>query len=414
MNTAQMRARAEAIFQAGVKAADPFAAVTEALSEAPVAAPGAGGRTLVVAVGKAAMRMAEAAMAHVPAPREVLVVTNYENAGVLEGAQVFAAGHPVPDEGGAKASAAVLAALEALGPQDRVLALISGGGSALLPAPVAGVSLADKAEVNRLLLASGADIGEMNLVRQQLSRLKGGGLSGAAAPAPVRALILSDVVGDDLRVIASGPTVAPIGTRAQAMAILKARGVWAKLPEAVREHLETLDAANAPPRADNTLVGSNAISLAAMTAAAGAEAIQHEPALVGDVAKAAARVMAEADRPGIHLFGGETTVVLKGKGLGGRNQELALRVALLAEQAGWPEGSWVFLSGGTDGRDGPCDAAGAVVDGGTLARMRAAGVEPQARLDDNDSYHALQASGDLLMTGATGTNVADLQVLIRV
>ncbi|MEZ5911432.1 MAG: glycerate-2-kinase family protein [Paracoccaceae bacterium] len=222
-----MRAEALRLFQAGLAAADPAAVVDAELSRAPLA-PGL--RWHVIAIGKAARRMAEAALARVDAA-SALVVTNYENAAPLPGAEVLAAGHPVPDENGARAGQRVLARLAELGPGDAVLALISGGGSALLPAPAEGMTLADKAEVNRLLLASGAEIGQMNLIRQQLSRLKGGGFLAAAAPAPVRALILSDVVGDDLRAIASGPTVAPLGTRAEASAILRDLGLWERLPQ---------------------------------------------------------------------------------------------------------------------------------------------------------------------------------------
>ncbi len=401
-----MREKAQQIFRAGVAAADPYQAVDRALRADPVQC---AGKLLVLAVGKAAMRMAQAAVAHVSGA-EVIVITNYENAKEVDFAEVFAAGHPVPDDGGARAARHVITKLQALGRADQVLALISGGGSALLPAPPAGISLQDKAEVNRLLLACGAEIGEMNLIRQQISDLKGGGLLRIAAPAKVRALILSDVVGDDLRRIASGPTVAPVGTREQAVDLLKSYAVWDDLPASVQSHLST-PAPDLPPlpQAENQLVGSNPISVAAMKQAAGAATVHPEP-LTGDVTQAAKIVMKSGT--GITLFGGETTVKLTGTGLGGRNQELALRVALLAEQQGWGD-EWVFLSGGTDGRDGPCDAAGGIVDGGTLKRIREAGVSPVDMLANNDSYHALQAASDLLMTGATGTNVADLQVLIR-
>jgi len=401
-----MRDRAMEIFKAGVTAADPYQAVNRALQADPVQD---AGKLLVLAVGKAAMRMAQAAVAHVSGA-EVIVITNYENAHHVDYAEVFAAGHPVPDEGGAKSARYVITKLQALGQGDQVLALISGGGSALMPAPPEGISLQDKAEVNRLLLSCGAEIGEMNLIRQQISTLKGGGLLRIAAPAKVRALILSDVVGDDLRLIASGPTVAPVGTREQAVDLLKSYAVWDDLPVSVQSHLSTPAPELPPlPQAENQLVGSNPISVAAMKQVAGAATVHPDP-LTGDVVQAAEIVMKSGT--GITLFGGETTVNLTGTGLGGRNQELALRVALLAEQQGWGE-DWVFLSGGTDGRDGPCDAAGGIVDGGTLKRMREAGVSPEDMLANNDSYHALQAAGDLLMTGATGTNVADLQVLIR-
>jgi len=401
-----MRDRALEIFKAGVAAADSYQAVDRALQAAPVQC---AGKLLVLAVGKAATRMAQASTAHV-SDAEVIVITNYENAKDVDYAKVFAAGHPVPDDGGAKAARHVITKLQALGQGDQVLALISGGGSALMPAPPEGISLQDKAEVNRLLLSCGAEIGEMNLIRQQISDLKGGGLLRIAAPAKVRALILSDVVGDDLRLIASGPTVAPVGTREQAVDLLKSYAVWEGLPASVRAHFST-PAPDLPPlpQAENQLVGSNPISVAAMKQVAGAATVHTDP-LTGDVAQAAEIVMKSGT--GITLFGGETTVKLTGTGLGGRNQELALRVAMLAEQQGWGD-DWVFLSGGTDGRDGPCDAAGGIVDGGTLKRMREAGVSPKDMLANNDSYHALQAAGDLLMTGATGTNVADLQVLIR-
>ncbi len=401
------RDEALSIFGAGLTAADPGGAVHRALSRSPWAGAGQGRRVLI-AVGKAAHGMAGAALEVLGPVDAALVVTTVPNAVPLAGCEVLGSGHPVPDDAGERAAVRVEEMLADLAPGDRVLALISGGGSALLPAPVAGVTLEEKAEVNRLLLASGADITEMNLVRQQLSRLKGGGLLRAAAPAAVTALILSDVPGDDLAVIASGPTVAPIGTRADARAALRARGLWDRLPEAVRTHLGSPDAGGPDlPKADNRLIGSNGISLSAMARAAdGAPAEE----LTGDVEAAAARILACG--PGVHLFGGETTVHIRGDGKGGRNQELALRVACGAEAAGWA-GDWVFLSGGTDGRDGPTDAAGGIVDAGTVARIRAAGLDPLALLDRNDSYRALQAAGDLLMTGPTGTNVADLQVLIR-
>jgi len=410
MGLTLMRNQVRAIFDAGVVAADPYQAVVKALDAEPMQAAGEGGKTFVLAVGKAAMRMAKAAVERVSGATDVLVITNYENAHPFDYAQVYTAGHPVPDEAGAKASMDVITKLQPLGANDRILALISGGGSALMPAPADGITLADKAAVNRLLLGCGAAIGEMNMVRQQLSRLKGGGLLRMAAPAPVRALILSDVVGDDLRIIASGPTVGPVGTRAQAVEVLKSYGIWEELPAPVKTHL-TKHAPDLPPlpKAENQLVGSNPISIAAMKAVAPNAQLFKGP-LVGDVSQAAETVMKSGT--GITLFGGEVTVRLTGTGLGGRNQELALRVALLAEQKGW-QSKWVFLSGGTDGRDGPCDAAGGMVDNTTLTRMRNAGISPEDLLANNDSYHALQSVGDLLMTGATGTNVADLQVLIR-
>lgn len=401
---AALRAEALGLYQAAIAAADPMRAVRAHAKHFPQ--PDPGGQIIVLAVGKAARAMAASALEQISGKVTALVVTNSENAIPLPGARVLASGHPVPDAAGAKAALEVEALLDQATPNDRVLALISGGGSALLPAPVSGVTLEDKADVARLLLASGWDIVAMNALRQHLSRLKGGGLL-RRSPAPVTALILSDVVGDDLRVIASGPTVAPIAARAQVVADLMKGGLWDKLPLSVQTHLQTPEDGTPLPTAQNILIGSNSQSLLAM-ATPGSTLIR--PALTGDVAEACARIVAlakDSRRPARLILGGETTVQIKGRGLGGRNQELALRLAM----AGLP-GAWVFLSGGTDGRDGPTDAAGGIVDPGTLARIRAKGGDPAKMLANNDSYNALEMAGDLLKPGPTGTNVADVQVLL--
>lgn len=389
------RAEVLRIFQAGVKAADPYLAVSEALDDVPVPA-------LIVAVGKAARSMAKAALVRF-AGVKCLVVTNYENASDLDGAVVMAAGHPVPDENGAAAAKAVIAALDAV--EGPVLALISGGGSALLPAPAGALTLADKARVNDLLLGSGLDIVAMNLIRQQLSDLKGGGFLRHAAPSKVTALILSDVIGDDLSAIASGPTVGPIGTAGQAIALLQAHGLWEDLPKVVRDHLLQAAPPAPLPEARNILVGSNGKSVAAMKDAAPAAHMIATP-VTGDVADAA-RMICDQAVVGTTVWGGETTVVLRGTGRGGRNQELALRIAQEAALRGWTE--WTCLQAGSDGRDGPTDAAGGIVDQDTLGRIG----NLDRLLANNDSYAALKAAGDLLITDATGTNVADLGVMIR-
>ncbi|WP_299840359.1 DUF4147 domain-containing protein [uncultured Jannaschia sp.] len=390
------------IFAAGLRRADPGPAVTEALSEA--AAP-----SVIVALGKASVAMARAAYERFPGTPG-LVVTNAENASDPPEARVLVVvgEHPVPGPGSAAAGEAALAQVADLGVEDRVLALISGGASALAVAPVEGVTLADKAAVSRLLLASGLDITAMNLVRQNLSRLKGGGLARAAAPATVETLILSDVVGDDLSVIASGPTVPPAGGPGAARALLEAEGLWDKVPASCRAVLARRGP-DATPQGPVRLVGSNRLSAEAMLAVAPGAVLEDAP-LTGDVAAAAERIAAVARHgaAGTTLWGGETTVRLRGQGRGGRNQELALRVALALRDLARP---WAFLSGGTDGRDGPTDAAGGLVDDGTLGRIAAAGLDAEALLAENDSYPVLAASGDLLMTGGTGTNVADLQIL---
>jgi glycerate 2-kinase len=413
---ATLRADLTRIFMAGVAAADPVAAVERALCDRPLPVP-KGGRLILLAIGKAAHGMLKAARLHVAdgVVPLCLAVTNYENHIELAGVQCFAAGHPVPDENGLRAGAAVARIVADAGADDHIVALISGGGSALLPAPADGITLHDKAAVNRLLLASGADIEDTNIVRQALSALKGGGLLRLAAPAAMRSLILSDVVGDDLRVIASGPTIAPISDRAAARTVLAQLGGWDQIPQAAKTVL-LCDLPQAPlPGADATLIGSNAISVAAMAAAAKGDFVMAEAPLTGPVTQAAHEVLdaARKARPGAGLlFGGETTVLLTGDGRGGRNQELALRVALLAEEQEFDD-DWMFLSAGTDGRDGPTDAAGAIVDQTTLARVRAAGADPVALLANSDSYAALAASNELLMTGATGTNVADLQIFLK-
>ena len=393
-----------ALFHIGVAAADPEAAVRASLKATPLPAHD---RLFIAAFGKAACAMTRAALSVLPAPERALVVTNYENASPLDGAEVLAAGHPVPDDNGLRAGHTMMSMLEDASAGDGVLVLVSGGGSALLPAPVEGVSLAQKAEISRLLLGAGLDIVAMNAVRQQLSRLKGGGMLRHASPAKVTALILSDVIGDDLRAIASGPTVAPILPRGEVVEMLKARGLWDELPAGAQRALGRPEDAAPEHSAENRLIGSNRKSLEAICAARPDARILSD-ALTGDVGQAAQEIVDALDhKMPAALFGGETTVRLRGTGRGGRNQELALRVAMALEgRAGWR-----FLSAGTDGRDGPTDAAGAIVDGETCARIRAAGGDPAALLSNNDSYDALRLSRDLLITGGTGTNVADLQIL---
>lgn len=405
-----LRARAMRLIEAGIAAADPGRAVARAMPLALDDPPGPGGVWRIVALGKAARAMAAAALEALP-DAQALVVTNAGNDAALDRAEICVAGHPVPDAAGEAAARRVEALLRGCDPADRLLALISGGGSAMLPAPVAGMTLADKQQVNRLLLASGADITQTNLIRQALSRLKGGGWLRICR-APVTALILSDVPGDDLRVVASGPTVAAIGTLAEAGATARALGIWDRLPEVAQLALRRPDGRGATPGATNILVGSNGHSLAALL---GAGALPGGAALSGDVEDCARALLlrARGAAPGTALaFGGETTVRLAGDGMGGRNQELALRFARAAEAAGLP-GDWCFAAVGSDGRDGPGEAAGGIVGPGTLARMRAAGIDPDDALARNDSTPALAAADGLVITGATGTNVADLAVFLR-
>jgi hydroxypyruvate reductase len=262
-------------------------------------------------------------------------------------------------------------------------------------------------------------INDMNLIRQQVSDLKGGGFAQLAAPATVTALILSDVIGDDLRAVASGPTVAPIGTAQDALQLMREVWIEDRLPESILNHLTRETVAPDIRQSDNRLIGSNRQSVEAAAHQLGDRfdvTVAEEP-LIGNLNEAATRVFraglekASEHGPQAIVWGGETTVRVRGNGMGGRNQELALRVAALAD-AQPIDRPWVFLSGGTDGRDGPTDSAGAVVDQATCERIRMRGRSAASFLDRNDSYAALALSGDHLMTGATGTNVADIQILL--
>jgi glycerate 2-kinase len=347
------------------------------------------------------------------------------------GLQVFRGGHPVPDEEGVRGARAILELAERLGPDDRLLCLISGGGSALLTLPPQEVPLADVQEVTGRLLRAGASIRELNTVRKHLDRLKGGRLAAAAAPAEVVALVLSDVVGDPLEVIASGPVSADPTTFADAVEVLRRFGLWEELPASARRHLSAGlrgEAAESPGPEDPCfrrvraqVVGNNRRSAEAALDEAwrrGYRPMLLSTLLTGE-AREVGRVLGaiglEVRRsrqplgpPACLVAAGETTVTVTGRGKGGRNQELALGAALVLDGA---EGV-LLASLGTDGVDGPTDAAGAFADGRTLQRARALGLDPAKTLRDNDAYPFFAALGDLVVTGPTGTNVMDLQLVL--
>jgi hydroxypyruvate reductase len=411
----QLRVEALRLFDVAVKAADPAKALRKHFDQTPIHPPS--GTLLIVAVGKAAVPMLEETLAHIPSgtPHEAIAVTNRENFRELHGAHVLPAGHPVPDAEGEFAGKHVMKLLDAAQENDHIIALISGGGSALLPAPIDGVSLRDKARVSELLLSAGCDIERMNEVRQQLSQLKGGGFLRHAAPCAVEAFILSDVVGDDLRAIASGPTVAPMGTRKSAKTILEKFNIFSDMPDSVKVALAQPNIDVPRIAAKNLLICSNRQSLEAMANAYDGNAVIVNDRLDGNVADVGPALVdivrnMPVDEPLALIFGGETTVTLTGDGMGGRNQDLALRFALEASEI---DGDWVFMSGGTDGRDGPTDAAGGLVDPNSISRMKNAGQDPEKMLENNDAYNALKASDDLIITGGTGTNVADVQLFLR-
>lgn len=408
-----------AIFEAAVAAAQPERVIGNFLPRRPK------GRTVVVGAGKGAAQMAAALEQAWDGPLEGVVVTRYGYGAPTKRIHVLEAAHPVPDPAGLAASQVLLERVGGLTEDDLVIALICGGGSALLPSPPAGLTLADEIAVNEALLASGAPIAAMNAVRKHVSTIKGGRLALAAHPARVVTLVVSDIPGDNPALVASGPTIADASTRADALAIVDAYRI--KLPPAVKAHLAS-DAAQAPHPDDPRLAGnevhlvaSAAVSLeAAATAAAQAglravilsDAIEGEAREVGSVHAAIAREVATRnrpfERPVLILSGGETTVTLRGKGKGGRNSEFLLSFALGIE--GFH--SINALAADTDGIDGSEDNAGAFADGSSIARMRTAGIDAKSRLAHNDAWTAFNAVDDLFVPGPTGTNVNDLRAIL--
>jgi len=392
------------------------------------------GRAIVVGAGKAAWPMAEAAEEALGDRLAAGLVVTKEGHGASPGHQarrrvrIVEAGHPVPDERGVRAADELLHLVSGLSPRDVVIVLLSGGGSALLVAPAEGITLADKQATTGLLLASGATIGEINCVRKHLSRVKGGQLVRACAPARVVALALSDVIGDPLDVIASGPTVPDPTTYVDALAVLDRYGLREKVPPNVVARFVQGAAGALPetPKADDPafaraatlLIGTNRVALdaAARTAEMNGyrprvltSSLRGEAREVAKVICALAEGVAPQDRPAALVFGGETTVTLSpDAGRGGRNQELALAAAI--EIAGRDD--VVILSMGTDGTDGPTDAAGGIADGGTVERARDAGCSPGDALRRHDAYPLLEATGDLIVTGPTGTNVMDVVIAL--
>jgi len=413
------------LFDAAVASAQPAVCVPQ---HVPTPDEVGAGRLVVIGAGKASAAMAQAVEAHWqgdPNKLEGLVVTRYGYEQPCEHIEIVQAAHPVPDAAGLQAAQRLMQTVQGLKPEDWVLCLISGGGSALLPLPLLGLTLEDKQNLNRALLASGATIGEMNTVRRHLSAIKGGRLGVACAPARVRTLLLSDVPGDDPRDIASGPTVADPTTCADALAILKRYGVQA--PAAVMQVLASGAGESIKP-GDARLAGHEvrmvaAPQMALQAAAEVARAAGVTPYVLGDdlegeardvgkvlaaLARQAARHGEPFGKPCVLLSGGETTVTVRGQGRGGRNVECALSCAIaLAGEAG------VYgLMGDTDGVDGMEEIAGAVLTPDTLARARAQGINPLMALDSNDAHSLFEALGDSVVTGPTRTNVNDFRALL--
>jgi len=408
-----------AIFDAAVAAADPEKTIRAHLPARPK------GKTIVVGAGKGAAQMAAAFEKAWDGPLQGVVVTRYGYGAPTARIEVIEAAHPVPDENGLKAARRLLETVSGLSEDDLVVALVCGGGSALLPAPAKGLTLADEIAVNEALLASGAPISAMNAIRKHVSAIKGGRLAAAAWPAKVVSLIVSDIPGDIPALVASGPTVPDEAGRAEALAAISAYGM--KLPPAVMAHIDS-PAADAPKPADEKfarnevhLIASAAVSLEAAAAEAKrrgieavilSDAIEGEAREVGSVHAAIAREVAARNRPFrkpvLILSGGETTVTLRAKGKGGRNSEFLLAFAIGIDGV---EGIHA-LAADTDGIDGSEDNAGAFCDGTTVARMRAAGIDAKAMLAGNNAWTAFHAVGDLFVPGPTGTNVNDLRAIL--
>ncbi|EJB07073.1 LOW QUALITY PROTEIN: putative glycerate kinase [Rhizobium leguminosarum bv. trifolii WSM597] len=406
------------LFRAAVKAADPLTGMAAHLPEKPK------GKTVVIGAGKGTAQMARALETLWDGPLEGVVVTRYGYGCETEHVEIIEASHPVPDAAGLAASKRLIEAVKDLSADDLVIALVCGGGSALLPSPRQGLTLEDEIALNEMLLASGAPISAMNVVRKHLSTIKGGRLA-AATRARVVSLIVSDIPGDNPAHVASGPTVPDHSTRHEALEIIAQYGL--KLPQAAIDYLNS-PAADAPLPDDQAfvrnsyhIIASAGISLeaaAALARASGIEAAILSDAIEGesrDVAQVHAAIAKEVlgrnrpfAKPIVILSGGETTVTLRAKGgKGGRNGEFALAAAHALD------GHDIHLvAADTDGIDGSENNAGAFADGATVKRLRAAGLDPRRVLDANDSYTGFKATGDLFETGPTGTNVNDFRAIL--
>ncbi len=403
------------MFNAAVKQALPSNSVPQNMPKPPK------GRTIVVGAGKASAAMAQVFEQNWKGPLEGLIVTRYGHAVPCKKIEIVEAAHPVPDEAGTKAAARILQMVQGLTKDDLVVALISGGGSALLSLPVDGVTVEEKRAVNRALLNSGAPIGEMNCVRKHLSKIKGGRLAAAAYPAQVHTLVISDVPGDELAAVASGPTVADPTTFAEARAIIAKYNI--EVPASVTALL-----ANAEDETPKNLLNTNAICIASPqksleAAAAIAKQAGFTPIILGDAIEGEARevgivlagIALQARRfsqpikpPCAIISGGETTVTVKGNGAGGRNVEFLLSLALKLNGAE----KIYALAGDTDGIDGAREVAGAYITPETLASARKLNIDPWASLTNNDAHNFFAAVNSQLITGPTLTNVNDFRVII--
>ncbi|NIO39496.1 MAG: DUF4147 domain-containing protein [Burkholderiales bacterium] len=417
--TSDSRALLRQLFDAAVASALPERSIQRFLPEPPK------GRTIVVGCGKAAAAMARAVETHWHERLEGMVVTRYGHHVPTQRIKVVEAAHPVPDAASQDAARRMLALVEGLSPDDLVLFLVSGGGSALMTLPAPGISLEDKQRINAQLLRSGANITEMNCVRKHISAVKGGRLAAAAAPAKVVTLAISDIPGDDPSVIASGPSTADPSTFGDALAILQKYGI--NEPASVIEHLQA--AKDETPKPGDPRLADNILQLIA-TPQMSLEAAAHiargfgiKPLILGDAIEGEAREVAlvhagitrqvlrhgqPLTAPCVLLSGGETTVTVRGNGRGGRNAEFLLALAVALDGA---DRVWAF-AGDTDGIDGTENNAGAIVTPDTLQRAAAMGMDAKSMLADNDGYSFFRSLGDLVITGPTMTNVNDFRAIL--
>ncbi len=440
LNTTKLRQDARKIFDAGLQAVDPKAAVHKYL-KCGADSLEAGGQSylfsefdniFVVGAGKAGAPMA-AAVEEILGERISKGVVNvkYDHTEPLRKIKITEAGHPVPDQAGLWGTLEIVELLESAGENDLIMCLISGGGSALLPLPIEGISLAEKQALTEKLLACGATINEINSIRKHISKIKGGQFARLAFPATLITLILSDVVGDPLDAIASGPAVPDPSTFQDAKDILNRYGIWRELPISIQSHLQkglNGEVPETPKPGDrifskiqNVIVGNNTQAVLAAKEEAQklgynslvlSSLIEGETKEVAGVHAAIAREILNTGNPlkppACIISGGETTVTLRGDGKGGRNQEFVLAAAI--DISGLE--TVVILSGGTDGSDGPTDAAGAICDGQTIARAKKLGMNAMGYLSKNDAYSFFKPLYDLLMTGPTKTNVMDLRIIL--
>ncbi len=406
------------IINESIKAVLPEAAVVKALIQKEF-----NGNIVLVAIGKAAWNMAKAAQEALGSKvRKGIVVTKYGHSkGQIENCEIVEAGHPVPDKNSVLGAEKVLDLVSGLTAEDQIIFLVSGGGSALFEKPMDGVSLEDIRNVTSQLLSCGADIVEINTIRKHLSAVKGGRFAQRCGKAKIYTIVLSDVVGDKLDAIASGPAYPDSSTSAEAFRILE------KYKIRIGDHLVKALEEETPKTIENCeTVVTGSVTALCEAAANSAQKLGYSPLIVStsidreakEYGNYLASVVKEIKSgnlsetaikpPCAIISGGETVVHLRGNGKGGRNQEVALAAAIGIEGMS----NVVVFSVGSDGTDGPTDAAGGMVDGGTVSRMKAASVSPEDSLANNDSYQALKSSGDLIITGPTGTNVNDLMVIL--